>query len=151
MRMPLLFILLPFLVTSCSIYKDVEVVEVRDVRMAELSQEGLGAEVDLMLQNPNGYKVKVTGSDLNVWVNGREAGKVRLLEPVTILPRSTASYTLKVHAPYDELAPGFLASLISLLFVDAVAFKAEGYVQGKALGITRKVNVSVNETVPLGE
>jgi LEA14-like dessication related protein len=107
--------------------------------------------VDLLLQNPNGYKVKVTESDLNVWVNGREAGKVRLLEPVTILPRSTANYTLKVHAPYEELAPGFITSLITLLFVDAIAFKAEGYVKGKALGVTRKVDVSVNETVPLGE
>jgi LEA14-like dessication related protein len=132
-------------------YKEVEVVEVHNVRMSELDQRGLGAEVDLKLQNPNRYKIKVTESDLKVWINGREAGKVRLLEPITVLSNSTSNYTLKVHAPYEELAPGFLASLLSLLFTDEIVFKAEGHVKGKALGVIRKVDVSVNTTVPLGE
>ena len=58
--------------------------EVRDVRLSEFGSDGLKAEVDILVENPNSFKFKVTDSDLNVSINGTNIGKVKLGEKLTI-------------------------------------------------------------------
>lgn len=137
--------------TSCNIYKEVEVKEVRDVRLTEFGTDGLKAEVDVLVENPNSFKLKVTDSDLDVSVNGTNVGKVKLGEKLIIDKSSTNLYTLHFKSDYDDLSPQFLQSLITLIFVNYAEFSAQGYVKGRALMVSKKVKVDLKEKVNLRE
>ncbi len=137
--------------TSCNIYKEVEVKEVRDVRLTEFGSDGLKAEVDVVVENPNSFKLKVTDSDLDVSVNGTNVGKVKLGEKLIIDKSSTNLYTLHFKSDYDDLSPQFLQSLITLIFVNYAEFSAQGYVKGRALMVSKKVKVDLKEKVNLRE
>lgn len=137
--------------TSCNVYKEIEVKEVRDVRLTEFGSDGLKAEVDVVVENPNSFKLKVTDSDLDVSVNGTNVGKVKLGEKLIIDKSSTNLYTLHFKSDYDDLSPQFLQSLITLIFVNYAEFSAQGYVKGRALMVSKKVKVDLKEKVNLRE
>jgi len=147
------FIISCFIVlfASCNIYKEVQVKEVRDVRLSEFGSDGLKAEVDILVENPNSFKFKVTDSDLNVSINGTNIGKVKLGEKLTIDKSSTNLYTLHFKSDYDDLSPQFLQSLITLIFVNYAEFSAQGYVKGRAMLVSKKVKVDLKEKVNLRE
>jgi LEA14-like dessication related protein len=142
-------LLIALLLSSCGIYKDVEVVNVGDIRFTEMGQDGIKAEVDLRIDNPNAYKVKLTESDIDVWINDAEVGKVRLAEKLTLNKRSEEDVVLKLSSNYDELSPDFLQTALSLLFLNKARFKAKGYVKGKAFLVSKKVDVAVDDEVEL--
>lgn len=151
MKRFLIFILLGTALSSCNLYKDVEVTQVGEIRFTEMGQEGVKAEVDLRIDNPNSFKVKLIDSDIDVWINGMEVGKVRLAEHLTLNKKSEEDVVLKLSSDYDELSPQFLQTALSLFFANSADFKAQGYVKGKALMVSKKVDVDVEDRVMLRE
>jgi hypothetical protein len=121
------------------------------VRLSEFGSDGLKAEVDVVVNNPNAFNVKVTDSDLDVAINGTDVGKVKLGETVILNKKSAGQYTLRFSADYDDLSPKFIQSLITLLFLNHAEFSASGFVKGRALFVAKKVKVDVKERVNLRE
>jgi LEA14-like dessication related protein len=142
-------LMLSLALSSCTLYKDVEVVHVGEIRVTEMGQDGVKAEIDLTLSNPNSFNVKLVDSDIDVWVNNAPIGKVRLAENLLINKKSNEPLVLKLMSSYDDLSPDFLATALSLIFARNAQFKAEGYIKGKALLIGKKVDVQVDQEVKL--
>lgn len=128
---------------SCKFYQPVEVLEVQDVRVVEFSDKMIVAEVDLLIENPNWYKVKLTKSAIDLEVNGADIGQMELGEKLTIPKKSKSVQTVTIEADYEELQTNFLQNFLTLLFNPKVKFKAEGYMKGRALFIGKKVPVLI--------
>ena len=131
---------------SCKLYKDVEVVEVENVVFNELGENGAEAEVWLKISNPNGYKVVLTESAIDLYFEGKEMGEVQLLDKMEVPKRSLSTQVMKVEVQYDNLED-MLGNLLVLLFKQEFQLEAKGYVKGKALFVAKKVDINFRETL----
>jgi len=145
------FLLLILLVTlsSCEVFKDIEVNDIKDVRINSFDKDGLEAEIDVEVFNPNGYKVQLVSSDVMLYVNDQKAGKVKLMERVVIPKKSREVQTVKVYSDLSEIGSGFWESLISVFFMKKAKVKVEGDVRGKALLVGKSVYINVEQDVEL--
>ena len=132
---------------SCTLYNDVEVLEVQDVRVKEFSDKVIVAEVDLLIDNPNWYKVKLTKSEIDLAINGKDVGQMGLGEKLTIPKKTKSTHTVLIEADYEVLQTNFLQNFLTLLFNPEVKLKADGYITGRALFVSKKVPVLIEEDI----
>ncbi|MDP4827216.1 MAG: LEA type 2 family protein [Flavobacteriales bacterium] len=147
-RVALLFLVMSTMV-SCKFYKDVEVLDVEDVNITKFNKDLVEAEITLRIKNPNWYAVTLTQSDIDVFVNQKEMGKVMLTEKVKLPSKSVNSRKLVLRGNYKDIKGSFLDNLLSLLFANKADFQAKGFVTGKALLVKRKVPVDFSESIDL--
>lgn len=133
------FILL--ITPSCNFYKDVEVTEVKDVRIIRFDQDAVEAEVELVINNPNWFRVVLLESDVDVFINGKEVGKLQLKEKVILANKTSNTRTIVMTGDYDEISSGFLDNLLTLLFSNTAKFEVIGTMKGRALLISREVDI----------
>ena len=151
---PLHLILVFFLavsLSSCSLYEDVDVIEVQNVDVKEFSKDIIAADIFLKIDNPNFYKIKLTESDIDLFMNGKKMGKLHLREPLELRKREVSVQALRMTADISDMSGDFLANTLMLLFAKSVELKAEGYVRGKAMGIGRKVKVDFKTNIATDE
>lgn len=148
-RIVLLALCLVVLAPSCKLYHEVEVLEVQDVRLKEFSDKTIEAEVDLLIENPNWYAVKLTRSEIDMSINDKGIGQMQLGEKLKIAKKSKTTQTVHIVADYEDMESNFLANFLTLLFNPKVKFKAEGYMKGRALIFGKKVPVEIEEDLDL--
>jgi LEA14-like dessication related protein len=134
---------------SCKFYKDVEVLAVEDINITKFNQDVVEAEITLKIENPNWYAVTLTQSDIDIFVNEKDMGKVVLLEKIKLPSKSINSRKLKLQGNFKDIKNSFLDNLLGMLFSSNAEFKASGSVTGKALLIKRKVDIDITEKVDL--
>lgn len=142
-------LLLVIVMSSCNIYKDLEVSEVRDLRLTEMSREGVKAEIDVDIYNPNFYNVKLVKSDVDLFLNDKPVGKVLLSEKLVIEKKKEQLYTIVVYSDLEDLGSSFMEMLISAMLFKKIHVKADGELRGKALFIGRNVGINVDQDVDL--
>jgi LEA14-like dessication related protein len=144
--MKYLWLLLILTVTgaSCNLYKEVEVVEVLDVKMGEWTEDAVYADVYLQLKNPNWYKVKLTESHVQLYLDGKEIGIVELGEKLEIPKQSVTTQTMHIKADYDAME-NVMGNVLSLLFKTKFVVEGKGYVKGRAFFVARKVPVEFKQ------
>lgn len=112
--------------TSCN-YDNVEVTEVAGVKIHKLDAKGIEFTASLRVVNPNGYPIKVTATNADLFLEGREAGKAELLQRITIPANSNSLVDAHVRTDFHE---GSL-SLLPLVLGAAVKKKVNLRVMGK--------------------
>lgn len=141
--------LLIILMSSCSVYKDIEVNEVRDVRIISMSDKGVEAEVDISIYNPNNYRVSIVSIDADLYVNDKDVGDAKLRRRVTLGKKSNEVHTIKLEGDYSEMSGGILETLIGSLFAKTVNLKVDGTLKGKALLVGKSFYFQVDQDVKL--
>ncbi len=134
------------LLSSCRVYKDVEVKEVLDFKLHEIRSNGADCEIYLTILNPNHYKLTLSESTIQLTLENKPLGVLHLQEPIQIPKRSINTITLKCTAEFESLT-ALTGDLISLLFKTKYKLEGHGYVRGKALLISKKVPVDFSETL----
>jgi LEA14-like dessication related protein len=133
-----------FMLTSCAVYKEVEVKEVLNVEVTEFDQEGAECNVYLTIYNPNGYNIHLTESHVDLFFEGKPLGEVQLLEPVLIPKKSQSTVMMKCEAGYESMQL-LMGNALSLLFKSEYQLEGKGYIRGKAMLISKKVPVSFSQ------
>lgn len=145
---PLLLITVVFstLFSSCKMYKDVEVNKVTEVKFTGMKRDGIDMDVFLEISNPNGYKVELTDSDVVLFLEGSPVGKVTLMEPLTVPKKSVSVQPMRIHTTYSSL-DALLGNALALMFKSEFSVEGRGYVTGKVLFVSRKVEVGFSEKI----
>ncbi len=132
----LLLFLPPLLLASCLSYKQVELVDVTNIRVERMDAKGIAVRVDAMVSNPNNYRIHAQDPDVDLYVNGRFVGKGVLDSALTLEKKSSRVYSVPLHA---ELQGGsLLMVLLSGVFGgNEMNFAAKGTVVGR-VGLLRK-------------
>lgn len=143
--------LLVLVLQSCNIYKEVEVLEVRDVALKEFSQDQVEIEVTLVLDNPNWYKIKIVDSDLDLYLNKRDIGNLKLADKVYVPKKTRSVQTIGIYTDYKDLKENFLQNMLTLLFTSKTELQVTGYVKARGLMVGKKVLVDVKQEVDLKE
>ncbi len=149
MRITLFIALLSLIFSSCNIYQDIEVQEVRDIRITKMSDKGIEAEVDIKVFNPNNFKVSIVAVDADIYVNDKDVGDAKLRRKVILGKKSNEVHTIKIEGDYTDMSGGILQTLIGGLFSQSMNFKVDGTMKGKALLIGKSFYFQVDQDVEM--
>jgi len=149
MRFTLIIAIAISFLASCNIYKDIEAQEVRAVRITEISDKGIEAEVDIKIFNPNKYKVSLVSVDADLYVNDKDVGDAKLKRRVVLGKKSNEVHTISLEGDYSEMSGGILETLLGTLFARSINLRVDGTMKGKALLIGKNFYFQVDQDVKL--
>jgi LEA14-like dessication related protein len=146
----LLILALPFF-TSCMHYEEVEIQDIKSIKLLEFSDKGLLVESNVRIHNPNNYDLSVVNSEFDVFIKSSRIGKASIDSKVQIPGESNDYHTIVLRSDYDKLASGALPKLIAITAMgnENIDFKIDGFITGKAFLFKKKVHVSHEGSVPL--
>lgn len=78
-----LFLVAVIIFASCD-YSDVELRNIREIKIEKLDDKGIEIRGSAKVYNPNNYKIKIKSTDADLFLDGRQAGKAKLLNSVVI-------------------------------------------------------------------
>jgi len=130
-----LFLALSF--TACS-YEDVEVERVDNVRIESLDKSGISFSAELFVTNPNGYKVRVTETNADLFLDGRMAGKAKLRKNLVIPSRFKGKVTAYVRTDFEGGSLSLLPIIMGAAVKRKVNLRADGYLKAKSFVIGQK-------------
>lgn len=122
---------------SCT-YSNVEVKEVRNVKIDNLDKNGISFTATLWVENPNGYRIKITGTDADLYLGGKHAGKAKLLSNVTVPSNYKGTIDARVRTDFDEGSLAMLPVIISAGLKRKVDLRATGILRAKTFIIAHK-------------
>ena len=123
--------------TSCN-YDDVEVKEVRSVKIDRLDGKGITFTASLWVENPNAYRIKVTGTDADLYLSGKHAGNAKLLNTITVPARYKGAVDVDVRTDFDEGSLAILPVIISAGMKRKVDLRAAGHLRARSFLIGKK-------------
>ncbi len=145
-RLAMLALALGVGLTGC-LYQDLEVLEVEAFSDLSFSLQGMQAQMNVDVFNPNPYAVKVTGADVKLYVDEAVVGDVTLKETTTIRPEARATVPLHVRTREGALREVLKHDLMNLIRGTDVPFTAKGEVTGKAFGLSFTVPLLHDQTL----
>lgn len=138
---------LSVLLSACSLYDDVQVLQVLNVEVIEFSADVVHAAVEVEINNPNWYNIKLIDSDLDLFVNGKPMGHVTLVEEVQIPKKSISTQKVEVISDIKDAQTNLLQNAVSLLFKRTATFEIRGWVKAKGAMVAKKVPVQIEEEI----
>lgn len=123
--------------TSCS-YEDVEVETITGVKIQKLDKEGISFTANLQVTNPNGYKIHISSTDADLFLDGRKAGKAKLENNIVIPANFNDVIEAKVRTDFEggslQLIPIILGAAVS----KRVNLQAKGTLKARSFIIGQK-------------
>lgn len=117
---------------SCGKFKDLELVKVNSVNVDKMKLSEVAATVELTISNPNSHKVVIYNADLDLLVDNKKIGTVKVSETITLPAKQDTKCKGQVTILTRESII-FGASLIQSFDLNKLKFKIKGDVQGKYL------------------
>jgi LEA14-like dessication related protein len=139
------------LLSSCFKIEEVEIKEIKSVKLLEFTDKGLLVESNIRIDNPNKYDIKVVDSEFNVVVNNKKIGKAHIGSELNIPASSQEYHTLLLESSTSDLSSTAIPSFIAITATgkDQLHFKVDGYIVGKVWWIKKKVDVGHEGKVDL--
>jgi len=136
------------LFTGCIEYKEVEVLGLEDVSIGNIDTKGAQIEISVRVSNPNNYKIKITDSDLDLFLSGKKVGKATIGERIIIPKNSNEVHTFNIDATFKEMG-GALGALITFGTKSSLDLKVSGFIKAKAFGVGKKFPVDFEDNVSM--
>lgn len=133
------FLLLLVGTTSCLTYEDVQLESFDGVQVENFAQKSVKLRVNATIFNPNGYKIKIKKSDLDVLVDGTKIGIAKTLDKVVLPKKATESQSVLIELTLDGKTA--LMAVMPKLMKGSSEVQIKGKVKAKALGIGKKFDV----------
>lgn len=147
----LLLLLIPLVLGSCRAYKDVELQTINGVEVQRLDKDGLAARVNVTIHNPNGFRIKVSDPDVDLFLNGTNVGKATLDSAVVLDKRSTRTYDIPLHANFAGQGSMALITIMGAVLSGETRIGAKGSVAASAFLLKKRFPFDVEERVPLND
>lgn len=136
------------LLTSCFDYKDVEFKGMQDFGIEDRTDNNITVRVDLKVNNPNNYGIKVKKSTLDVYLNKKYVGKTKMKKSIKLKKNSEGVYPLYLKTSGRDLMKSAMGSIGSLLR-GKVNLGIKGDVKASVYGVGKKFPVEMEESVNL--
>ena len=129
-----------FTLGSCSI-EDPEIAGFENVKILKADGDIIEASIDVTIENPNFFGMKIKKSSFHIRANDLEIGDVELSEKFKVKRKSTKVYTLPLRI---SLAKGALFKIMKLTGAKEITLNLEGNVKGSVYGISKTVAIKKN-------
>lgn len=135
--------------TSCNNYQEVTFSGIENVNVTSFSQKGVEAIVTARIKNPNKVGFTIYRSEMDVKINGIDAGKAHLTDNVKIKARSENAYTFKIKSDFSNLSMADMPKMIAIAMSKHVKVGLKGDLKVGKLFVKRSVPVDIIKDVPL--
>jgi hypothetical protein len=147
----LLTTLLPLLFTSCLSYQEVTFKGITDMQVSKMDQEGISARVQVTLDNPNAFRIRVIDPDVELYLNDVFIGKARLDSNLTLDRKSSRDYSVPLHASFEGHGPQAMAAMLGAALSGQAKLKAKGSVVGRAFFLRKRFPFEEEHQFDLGQ
>ena len=137
-----LFLVTALLLSSC--IEEPHFKGFSNFKLAAYDNNVLLFNVDVLVNNPNKFGIKVKKSYLDVYVGESYIGKGKLTKAIKVKRKRESNLTIPVELALEK---GALFKLIRLATAKKAMIRVEGLVRGSAMGIPKKVKVNKTKEV----
>ena len=137
-----------FFFTSCFDYEDVEFQGVQNFGIEDRTDGNITVRIDLKVNNPNNYNIKIKKTSLDVFVNGAEVGKTKMKNNIVLKKNHQDVYPLYLTLSEKELKGSALSSIGSFLR-GSMKIRVKGDIKAKVYGVGKKFPIDIEEPVNL--
>jgi LEA14-like dessication related protein len=116
----------------------VEVKEIKGVKINKFDSKGVEITATLHVVNPNNYKVQVTKTDADIFLDGKRAGKAVLLKKIEVPGNSDGDFDANIRADFDNGSLSMLPMLINAAVKKKIDIRATGSISAKSFLIGKK-------------
>ncbi len=149
MKKVILFFIICFTVTSCSVKEKPVFIAVENIKIVESNSKIIALRADALFNNPNDVKGKLSTEGIKVYVNDIEVATVSS-EVFDVPAKKDFTIPLLVHVPTDSIiSDKSLGGLIGSLFSKKVKVQYKGALNYKVFGFSHKYPVDKTEDVKL--
>lgn len=134
--------------SGCFEYEDVDFKGVQNFSLANKTKENVLIRLDLKVNNPNSYNITIKPTTLDVFINGKNAGKTKMKDKIVLKKNTTGVYPLYLQAKTQDIM-GVMTGSLGALLSGKVKVGIKGNVKAKAYGISKKFYLNEEETVSL--
>lgn len=113
--LPVLYCLLSVFFFSCVSLEPVTIGAIENVRVKNLSREGIEVDFGVKIKNPNKIAVTVFPSEFDATVNGIDMGKIKLHKRVRIKAYSDTISEFHVKSDFSKLGLIGMANILPML------------------------------------
>ena len=136
-----IFVLITVILASC--YKPVEFVEVERANLSVGDNTNNELIMTIKIYNPNFYKLKITHSDLDLYINDTKIGEINNHETYTL----AANDTSLVEMGMDINLVNIISGLGSLWKSDNKNVKIDGYVTAKTFFGSKNIRIEQSKNI----
>ena len=145
-KLAILFIVL--ILSSCNAYKTVNFTGVDHVEFKGMMNNKISLELNVPIENPNWYKLKIKSMDFDVRVNGSYLGKMKNGEEIVIPAKSDTLQVFPVDIYVKNLF-GAMSTLNKMRNSRSVEMQIEGSMKVKALLSSKTIEISEKQRISL--
>lgn len=138
-------LVLLFIFSSCT-FEDVQFKEAENFKLNKIEGRTMSVSFDAILNNPNGYHLKVKPSSFDLYINGNHVGIIHLDEKIKIIKRSESTVAVPVTA---ELLNGALPKLLAGALKKTATVRIVGTVKGGVSIFSTKKKIDETREIPL--
>jgi LEA14-like dessication related protein len=143
------FIIAAFL-TSCFSVQEVTVSNIQNVKVQSFDNKGATLLIGVTIKNPNPVKLKVTSGEMSVKLGKTDIGKAKLNNKIAIPAKSEQMHEFEVKTDLSTLGLAAIPMIADLLRSKKSTITMDGYIKGRALFISRKVDIKYTDTIDIG-
>jgi len=136
------------LLSSCSVYKSVDVGNISDVNFRGMVDNKISIELKVPVKNPNNFNLKIKKIDLDVTINGKYLGKMKN-DTLIVIPKNFDG--IKIFPVEIEVA-NILSSAMSfykLKNAKQIDIAIEGTIVARSFLHRKTIKVSEKQKVKL--
>lgn len=102
--------------------------------------------VDLLVNNPNKFGIKVKKSFLDVYIGDSYIGKGKLTKAIKVKRNRESNLTIPVELALEK---GAMFKLMRLATARKATVRVEGVVRGSAMGIPKRIKVDKSKDISI--
>lgn len=122
-------------------YNEISVDKVDGFQLRGIQKNNVHFNLDLVVDNPNTQKIKVTKIEFKAWLNDRELGDIVVTEPIKLIPCSRKTYTVPVAISLVSVADVFKLANPAGLETLTDRIEVEGKIRGVSCPIQKTIKV----------
>ncbi len=130
-------------------YKDIEVVDVPEVGIKNISMSGIDIEVAMQIKNPNKYDISIVDSDLTLFAEGKKIGVARVKEKIKLKKKSNKIHRFTIQTSASDILSSAFPVLMNLISKSNMELQVQGDIKAKAKGIGKRFPVDFKERIKL--
>jgi LEA14-like dessication related protein len=133
---------------SCKV-QELDFNGVNNVSIGSMKSDNIEITLNVKLDNPNNFKIKVVNAKLDLFIGGNEAGVASLDDKVIIKKKTEGDYDIIITTDREQLMSAAVKSAISSFGSGKITVKVKGWVKGRVWGIGKKIDVEFKENVDM--
>ncbi len=136
------------LLSSCNV-QDVELVNVNSYNIARSSDDKIKLILNIRIDNPNNFSINVKKTDLNLYINGSDAGKIVLEDKIILLKKTETDYDFGLMADQNQVSKAIVQAGIGIALTGKVTINVKGWIKGKVFGIGKKIDIDEKQSLSI--